>query len=333
MVSLRQVGRGVVRSVRAVRRENQRAERRRLAYDKAAQKQAALEAAAEAAGEYDRLIDSLTGAHRIEWQRHDWASLAASPRPAAPVRGAAQEEAARRALEGYRPGWFARTFGGATRRRAALEAAVAAARARDEAAFQAQVAAAASRTAEIDHAQRLVDRDPETVVDALGRFSRLGDLPFAVEGMDVVFVEGGRIVAMIDGLDLEDMPDRSVTLLQSGKASVKPLSNARLLELHRDAICSAAVRVALELLQALPVDAAEVVMQADLLDPGSGHIGPTPVLYLKATAQAIGLVNLQRAEPAALVERLGGHSAWTARQGFRPIDLAEVDVPAYERGE
>ena len=39
---------------------------------------------------------------------------------------------------------------------------------------------------------------------------------------------------------------------------------------------------------------------------------------------------LRGAKPGALVERLGGHSDWSARQGFRAIDLAEVDVPAYE---
>ncbi len=37
---------------------------------------------------------------------------------------------------------------------------------------------------------------------------------------------------------------------------------------HRDALCSSAVGIALECLRVLPIDAAEVVMQTDLLDPG-----------------------------------------------------------------
>lgn len=320
-------------SIRAVRREQERAERRRLALEKAAQKQAALEAASSAAEDYDRLIEALTGAHRIEPQRHDWHALAAAPPPLPPERSAVQEEAARREQEAYRPGWFARTFGGAKRRRVELTAAVEDARARDEAEFQARRQEAEARRAEIDFARRLVARDPAAVADALGRFTRLGDLPFSVEGLDLVFVQGGRIVALIDGLDLEDLPDRSVTLLQSGKASVKPLSQGRLLELHRDAICSAAVRAAAECLAALPVDEIEVVMQADLLDRGSGHIGVTPVLYLRATAQALGMMNLPLTDPAALVERLGGHFDWSRREGFWAISLREFDVPEYEKGE
>lgn len=319
-------------SIAAVRREEARAERRRLALEQAAQKQAALEAAASAAEEYDRLIETLAGAHRVALPRRDWLALAETPPPADPDRSAAQEAAARRQQEAYKPGWFARTFGGAGRRRIELTAAVEDARARDEAEFQGRLQEAASRRAEIGFARRLVARDPAAVADALGRYTRLGDLPFSVEGLDLVFVAGGRIVAMIDGLDLEDVPDRSVTLLQSGKASVKPLSPARVLELHRDAICSAAVRAAAECLAALPVDEIEVVMRTDLLDRGSGHIGAEPVLWLRATVQALAAINLPQTDAAALVERLGGHCDWSRKEGFRPIRLGEVDVPEVERG-
>ncbi len=319
-------------SVAAVRREEARAERRRVALEQAAQKQAALEAASSAADEYDRLIETLTGAHRVELARRDWQAVAAEPPPPEPERGATQEAAARQAQAAYRPGWLARMFGGAKRRQVELTAAVEDARARDEAEHQARRQSAEARRAEIGFARRLVARDPAAVADALGRFTRLGDLPFSVEGLDLVFVEGGRIVAMIDGLDLEDVPDRSVTLLQSGKASVKPLSPARVLELHRDAICSAAVRAAAECLAALPVEEIEVVMRTDLLDRGSGHIGAEPVLWLRATVQALAAVALPRTDAAALVERLGGHCDWSRKDGFRPISLGEVDVPETERG-
>src|SRR3546814_8288740 len=71
----------------------------------------------------------------------------------------------------------------------------------------------------------------------------LGDLPFSVEGLDTLFIDG-RVVAVVDGLDLEDMPEESISLLKSGKASVKAIPVGKRHELHRDAICSAAVRVA-----------------------------------------------------------------------------------------
>ncbi len=123
------------------------------------------------------------------------------------------------------------------------------------------------------------------------------------------------------------MPDQSVTLLQSGKASIKALPKNRVLELHRLNICSSAVRVALEFLNALPLDAVEVVMQTDLLERGTGHIGAEPALYVRVTPQALGTVNLERAEADALIERLGGHFDWKRGEGFRPLNLAPFNIP------
>src|SRR3546814_3525358 len=85
----------------------------------------------------------------------------------------------------------------------------------------------------------------------------LGDLPFSVEGLDTLFIDG-RVVAVVDGLDLEDMPEESISLLKSGKASVKAIPVGKRHDLHRDAICSAAVRVAIEFMACLTIEAVEV---------------------------------------------------------------------------
>lgn len=287
MVTYRQVGRGMVRTLRAIDREAKRAERSRIAYERAAQKQAMLEAAAAAAAEYDDLITELTGAHRVSFSRRDWRTLATEPLPPAVERTSIQEVAAKAVEAKYRAGWLAKTFGLEKGQRAKLATAVVAARHCDEADYQERQEAAAARAGEIEFAQRLVAGDHAAVAEALERHSDVGGLAFCVEGLDVLFTDDGRVIAMVDGLDLEDMPDTSVSLLQSGRASVKPLTSLRILELHRDNICASAVRVALEFLHVLPVDAVEVVMHTDLLDQGSGHIGSEPVLYLRVKT-AIG---------------------------------------------
>jgi hypothetical protein len=122
------------------------------------------------------------------------------------------------------------------------------------------------------------------------------------------------------------MPEQSVTLLQSGKASIKPLAKGKVLELHRDNICSSALRVAMECLQTLPLDAMEVVMHTDLLNPSTGHIQSEPVLYVRVAAQAIEPLNLTRTDAVALVERLGGHFDWSKRDGFRTLNLGPFNI-------
>jgi hypothetical protein len=144
MVTARQIGRGLSRTVRAMERDAARVQRQRIVYQKAVAKQAMLDAAADAAHAYDDLIIRLTGAHRTAFQRIDWSALALAERPEDAARSSAHEDAAARALAQYRPGWFARLFGlqGARRK---LEATVARGRARDEEAHAQAVEAIEAR--------------------------------------------------------------------------------------------------------------------------------------------------------------------------------------------
>lgn len=327
MVTYRQVSRGMVRTMRAIDRDAKRSARQRMAYEKAAQRQAVLEASSDAAAEYDGMIAALTGSHRITFQRRDWLTTATAPQLPAAARTDAHERTAQNLADSYVPGWFARTFGMEARKRAALETGIEHARQSDDAAFDARRSAVQGRNAEIAAAQRVVAKDHAAIAEALDRHSALGRLPFAVESIDILFTDDDRIIAMVDGLDLEDMPTQSVSLLQSGKASIKAISKGKILELHRDNICSAAIRVALEFLQTLPIETVEVVMHADLLDRATGHIDADPVLYLRATAQALAPLNLARTEAVALVDRLGGHLDWNKRDGFRPLNLGPFAIP------
>jgi hypothetical protein len=307
--------------MRAIDREAKRAESRRLAYEKAAQRMEALEEAADAAAEYEDMLDQLTGAHRVTFKRLDWAGTAERELLAEPLRSMFLEERAQKALADYSPGWFARTFGLAASHRRKLETQLRNAILGDQEAFDLEMRRVSATNAKISFARRMMEHDREAFIDALTKQTDLGKLPFCVEGVDVVFTAEGPLIIRVDGLDVEDLPTQSVSLLQSGKASVKPLSSARIMELHRDNLCSSALRVAIECLQVLPVEQIEVTMLTDILDRGTGHIAPQPVLHVKLSTQAIDVLNLARADAAAVVERLGGTMSWSKKDGFRPIEL------------
>lgn len=327
MVTYRQVGRGMVRTMRAIDREAKRAQRQRIAYEKAAQKQELLESSAEAAQQYERMIQSMVGTHRLPLARKDWTRAAAEQEVPAPVFVNEREHAARTALASYQPAWFERLFGLERRRRERLQAQIDDARSLDVAAFSDKERDVRRRNDEIRLARKVLALDHAALVDALDQHSKLGDLPFAVEGIDVLFTDDDRVIAIVDGLDIDDMPDQSVTLLQSGKASIKPLPKSKVLDLHRLNICSSAVRVALEFLNALPIQAVEVIMQTDLLDRSTGHIGAEPVLYLRATPENFAGINVLRTEADALVDRLGAHYTFKKTMGFLPLNLAPFSIP------
>lgn len=325
MVTSRQFARGMVRTMQAMDRAAKQAERQRIARQNALAKQAMLDASAQAVAEYEALVDAIVGGHRVDFCRRDWLATATAPKVCPPDRRTDEEDAARAALDDYKPGWFTRMLGREEAKRAALTQAIDDGRARDERAHAMRISEAAARNAEIDAAQRVVERDTDALIEALGRHSQLGDLPFLVEGMDAAFIDG-RMIAIVDGLDLEDMPEENITLLKSGKASIKPIAIGKRHEMHRDAICSAAIRVAVECLSVLPLDEVEVLMLTDILDRATGHIAAAPVLHLRVAAQALEKLNLQMADAAALVERLSGHMDWIKRDDFRSINAAAFGI-------
>jgi hypothetical protein len=274
------------------------------------------------------MVEAIVGSHRGPLQRRDWLKTATTPELASAEYSDRLERRAQRELEDYVPGWFAKTFGLEKRKREALEEAILQARSADEKEFDQRRLQVERENAAIRFAQRVVVLDHAAIVEVLDEHTQLGNLPFSVEGIDVLFTDDNRIIAVVDGLDLDDMPDQSVTLLQSGKASIKALPKSRVLDLHRLNICSSALRVALEFLNALPLDAVEVVMQSDILDRATGHIESTPVVYVRVAAQALTSVNLQRADADALVDRLGGHYEFNKRDGFRPLNLDPFNIPS-----
>ncbi|MBP8234839.1 MAG: hypothetical protein KAY22_21325 [Rhizorhabdus sp.] len=325
MVTSRQFARGMVRTMRAMDRAAKQAERQRIARQNALHREAMLDAAAQAVAEYEEMVEALTGGHRITFGKRDWLTTATAPDEPHPARRDDEELAARARLDGYVPGFLDRMLRRGEKVMARLADDVDAARRRDDDLHARAAESVASRNAQAAVARKVVERDPDALVAALEQHSDLGRLPFSVEGIDTIFLDR-RVIAVVDGLDLEDMPDESVTLLKSGKASFKALAAGKRLEMHRDAICSAALRVAIEFLSTLPLDEVEVLMLTDILDPATGHIAGLPVLYVRVAEQALRAVNLGRTDACALVERLGGHISWSRRDGFRAINAAAFGI-------
>ncbi len=283
-----------------------------------------LDASADAADAYDRFIHLLIDAHRIPFERRDWTTIAAAASPPDAVRTPDHENVAAGALARYRPGWFEEVLGIANRKRARLAAAITRARALDDETFAEAKGKIAARRKEIEFARSVLAREHPAMTKAIGLH---GDFTgTAIEGVKVVYLDG-RVIAVVDGFEVDDLPTNTIRLLQSGKISTKPLPMSKIFELHRDTICSSALRVAAEFLKILPLNIVEVVVHCDLLDRSSGHINARPVFYVLVAAQALSNLNLELADPAPLAERLGADFEWNKREGFHGIDLAAHEIP------
>lgn len=324
MVTVRQFSRGVSRTMRAIEQETRRARRQQQLHQQALMRQTLLDSSAEAFCAYESLIEHLTRCHQFRFSRRDWAVQAALPEPSIPIISHEREKSAATMEAQYEPNWLDNLFGSAKRKRASLREAIAQARKEDAMAYTAACERFSATLSEITFAKSILSLDATALIEAVRKHTNLDHSP--IESLSIHAVKG-RVIALVDALEIEDMPTESVSLLKSGKASYKNLTQRKILELHRDNICSSAIRVAAEFLSALPVDAVEVVIQIDLLDPGTGYIDPQPVLYARITAQALQAINLQMADAAAVADRLGAKFSWHWKNGFRPLNLTEFDLP------
>ena len=250
-----------------------------------------------------------------------------------PKRNNKKELSTQEDFDKFTPNIIVRLFGFEKKIRSNLEEKIRIAIESDDEDHKKDLSMANEKNSDIILAKRLIDLHPNAVDFVLENHSQIGNLPFSVEEMRTIFVDE-RVIAVIDGLDFDDMPDSIINLLKSGNISTKPISAGKRNEIHRTAICSAAVRVATECLANLPIDEIEVVMMTDIHDPSSGHILPAPVLYMRVTLQALEAVNLMHVDAVAFVDRLHGEMDWNKKHGFRPINLdaLEIDIAAVDFG-
>ncbi len=339
---------GTMRSMaaagRAVERARAQRERQHLRQYRENVKRHELASAATQARSYQAYVDALTSVHReTTTDVMDWEAIAAgadAPQPpTAPVRTSAHEDAALESFRSYTPGLLDRMLGRTERRRAALEGAVAEAAARDTGAFE--EATEAHGQALREHAKELEEAaqerslagrvlagdlaSMEEVMNRLEPFVDLADFGSAVnlslsrpddlsEGAESV-----QITATIKVLGKEAIPAESMTLLKSGKLSVKTLSPSTFNAIHQDYVCGAVLRVANELLSLLPVPSVIVTATDEMLNASTGHIDDTAILSVYAPRRTMEKLSLAALDPSDSLSNFLHRMVFRKTAGFGPV--------------
>jgi len=309
-----------------IERATQRASRAKAREQR--QTRARPEPTAETLAVYETKIQQLTRLHCADYKRLDWHDIAGRGlvEPALPAN--AKELVARKALAAYRPGFFDSLLGmGADRRRRLAERVLEAAKA------DALIYAEAKRNADrhnldVTLAASILALEPEAVEKALGAHLPMGELKPALEGLSLSFPGAGRLVIYLDALELDVLPDESCAMLENGKGGYVPTSASALQELHVSNICSAILRVGLETLTTLPIEAVEVVARCYLPSPRTGEFEQHPVIYVKLPYEAVQRMDIRRLEPTSAVTALGGRIDWDSTRGFAPIQIHDLKLVA-----
>lgn len=274
---------------------------------------------------YDDLIARLTKIHQVPFERIDWAEIEALGPVVPTIARDAVSAAARRKLAEYRPSLMDTLLGLEREKRRELTNRVV-----EAARVDADLWARAK--AEAEACNRMLKLAPDVralkaeaiagVLKANGAAQALKDV---VEGIGL-YVEGARLIAQVDLIEYDALPDETCKATGAAPAFADmPEADRRQLQLAN--ACSVVLRTAVEVLQAAPVEAVEVV--ARVCPPGGlAEADLEPVLHVKIPAAALAKLQLKKLDAAPTVAGFSGKLEWTAAHGFAPIDLADLGLSA-----
>jgi len=307
------------RATKSVVRERERKER-------AAQRQKKPESAETAVARCEAVLEQLTRAHCIKYERKDWNEISRRGMVEPAPKSNAREQAARKALARYEPGMIDALFGLGKDRRRELAAKVIAAAKADQAAYEKAKRAADAHNADVAAAAGVLAMDLLALESTLkANFDREA-VGAALEGFAIAQPAPGRFIVFIDALEYDAMPDETCQAGPTGQAVYMPLPEANRQEIHLSNICSISLRVGAEVLGTVGVEAIEVLTRCHLPNRVGQGTAQHPVLYVKLPHAALERMDLRKLEPVSTVTALGGRLDWDTTRGFAPIGVDDLKL-------
>lgn len=277
------------------------------------------------ANAYEALFEQLTRAHCVGYERLDWNEIATRGLVEPAIRRNELELKARHKLATYQPGLFDALFGnGADRRRALAEKVLEAAK------KDAELYAQAKHNAEVHNldvnlAGSVMALDLNAIETALKAHVPVQSLAKVLEGFAVTMPAPGKLVVYIDALELDAMPDESIDIGENDRSVYRPLPEGLRYEMHLANVCAVTLRVGLEVMQVVPVDAVDIVTRC-CLPNRRGDVEQHPVVHVKLPHHALKAMDMRRLEPVSTITALGGRLDWEVGAGFSPIRIDDLKL-------
>ena len=279
-----------------------------------------------AVAQHDALLERLTRVHCIKYARKDWNEISRRGMMEPAPRSNAREQAARKALARYEPGMIDSLFGLGKDRRRELAAKVIAAAKADQATYEKNKRAAEAHNADVAAAAGVLAMDMGALEATLKANFDRETVGTALEGFAIAQPSPGRFIVFIDALEAAAMPDETCQIGPTGQAVYMPLPEANIQEVHLSNVCSVSLRVGVEVLATVGVDAVEVLTRCHLPNRVGDGTAQSPVLYVKLPHVAIERMELEKLEPVSTVTALGGRLDWDTTRGFAPVAVEDLKL-------
>ncbi|MGD0463676.1 MAG: 3'-5' exonuclease [Tepidisphaeraceae bacterium] len=255
--------------------------------------------------EHQGVLDSLIQLHCSPLKSIDWARIAAQQKPQPPDYSRAEENAAAERLKSYRPNIFMKLLELDRERIAALEGEVEQARIRDRERHEEALAAFRAKAAAVEQHRRTAKRVLAGDQDAFNEVMdhcEIAASPLLARKAIYSFVgpDAVEVFAYLNGP--EAIPEQTKTLLASGRVSVRKAQKKEFAALYQDHICSAALRIARDLMALLPIKNVLLHGYTSATDPATGGECERCVLSCILNRRGFQTIEFDRVDPSDCVE-------------------------------
>jgi len=324
---------GALRTLGAMARQAERdAQRRKRALEKyrlALEKAEQLQHAKSVIQDFEEYLTSLISIHKCSPDAVDWSQIASATAPPEPKMTNNQETWAKQRLANYRPSVFAKFFNQESKEREKLTQNIIEARRRDRANYRKEKQDYEVRLQEYHDQKELAERilayDSEAMLEVIlarNPFEAISQL-----GSNITFsiIRGRRVVAdfVVHGESI--IPKETVSLLKTGKVSVKQMSKSHFYRIYQDYVCSATLRIARELFALLPIDDVVVTALDKIVNSQTGHLEEQPILSVLIPRVTFSHLNLDALDPSDSMGNFLHRMDFRQTAGFRPIERLDAE--------
>ena len=323
--------RGTIRTLSAMARAAERDARRR-ARDQARhfaemEKIEEKERAAEAVQEFEEFLKSLVSAHQTCSSTIDWQARMRISAPSKPNRTSENEDAARIKMVTYAPSFFDWLLRRIERQRAVLEKMISVGRVTDESTYHQKYKSYETALAEYedkkDLATRVLANESEAMLEFIKALDPFGSIAQLGESLRISIPLPSLVIVELNVYGEEVVPKETAKLLVSGKVSRKVMPKGDYYRLYQDHVCSVSLRVAREILAAVPVDSVIVTAVDELLDLSTGNLAIRPILSFLAPRTTLAKLNFASLDPSDAMRNFVHNMDFRTTAGFQPVNALD----------
>lgn len=311
---------GTMRSIAAAARAAEKEAQRK---QKQMDKEQALSEAATAVEEWEAYIRDLVSLHTELVEKIDWQTIANKPSPSQPKLISKNKDIAEKALANFKPSLWNAFRGGSKKLRADLVANLDEALALDEKEYRAALAAHELATKEWEDdtelARKLLQGDGASIRQVISEMQSVFSTHLIGTSIEFAF-DQNFVHSKLLVHDKDIVPDFRRKLLASGRLSETKMPVGQSNELYQDYVVSAAIKVAGDLFNILPLDEVYVTCEANMLNSSSGYMEHTPILSVHFVRDNLFRLNLEKIDPSNAMVNFRHEMSFSKNRGFSSIN-------------